>query len=243
MQFWEFTDENQETNLAIDEALLEVAERLTEEQKPFFDVLRLWELKDYAVVMGRGSKLTEVHVECCRRDHVPIFRRCSGGTSVVAGPGCLMYSLVLNSQSNPKLRQIDYVHRFVMTKMLNALLRLEPRVAWCGTCDLTLNGRKFSGNALRCKRSTLLYHGTLLYKFDLNRVSRYLATPPREPDYRHGRSHDEFLTNLEIDRKSMIATVATEWQANDVLLDGDYLEQVRIEASELLEEKYRCPSL
>ena len=68
-----------------------------------------------------------------------------------------------------------------------------------GTSDLALNDRKFSGNAQQRKRTHLLHHGTLLYAFATEPLARYLKPPPRQPAYRAGRSHADFVTNLPTD--------------------------------------------
>ena len=59
---------------------------------------------------------------------------------------------------------IDYV----MQRVLAALQQQIPEVAFQGTCDLTWQNRKFSGNSLRIARGHLLYHGTMLYRVDLD---------------------------------------------------------------------------
>lgn len=184
-----------EENLALDEALLDAAEadELTEE------VLRLWEMPRPAVVVGRSSVVArEVHVLACQRDGVPILRRASGGAAIVAGPGCLMYSLVLRYAGRDCLPAIDQVHAQVLGQVRAALGRLIPNLQQQGISDLAVGDRKCSGNSLRCKRLCLLYHGTLLYDFDLSLLERYLAAPPRQPAYRAGRPHGQFVTNLAV---------------------------------------------
>jgi lipoate-protein ligase A len=59
---------------------------------------------------------------------------------------------------------------------------------------VALNGRKVSGNAQR--RSTLLHHGTFLYRFDSRLMQRYIREPERRPAYRGGRNHAAFVTDL-----------------------------------------------
>ncbi len=81
-----------------------------------------------------------------------------------------------------------------------------------GTSDLTLDGRmKFSGNSLRCCRTHLLYHGTLLYDFPLEIVERCLRTPPRQPEYREGRRHGEFVANIKMTRDDLRRAVIDGW--------------------------------
>ena len=67
-----------------------------------------------------------------------------------------------------------------------------------GLADLALAGRKVSGNAQRRGRCGVLHHGTVLYDFDASLAERYLLEPPRQPDYRAGRSHQAFLGNLPL---------------------------------------------
>ena len=45
---------------------------------------------------------------------IPVLRRASGGAAIVAGPGCLMYSVVLRYAGREHLRLLDEVHRHVL---------------------------------------------------------------------------------------------------------------------------------
>lgn len=67
-----------------------------------------------------------------------------------------------------------------------------------GISDLALDGRKVSGNAQRRSSAAVLHHGTVLCGFNVGRVGRYLRRPQKEPAYRAGRGHEEFLTNLPV---------------------------------------------
>src|SRR5688500_8323897 len=85
-------------NLALDEALLDAAEADSTAE----DVLRFWEPANYCVVVGRSSQVVvEVNLEACRRRGIPVVRRSSGGAAIVAGPGCLMYAVVLSYHRQP----------------------------------------------------------------------------------------------------------------------------------------------
>lgn len=214
MQLLRLTRPTPAENIALDDALVLSADAGDEP----LEVLRLWEPARTMVVVGRASRIAdEVHVTACRRDGVPILRRPSGGTAIVAGPGCLMYSLVLSYAGRPELRLVDRAHRLVMETMAAGLRGLEPAVAWQGTCDLTLGERKFAGHSVRCRREHLLYHGTLLYSFDLDLIDRYLPLPPRMPNYRAGRPHRDFVTNLHVGREALERTLIDAWQADTPL--------------------------
>src|SRR5688500_8952672 len=111
MQFLDLTLDSPQANLALDEALLEHAERAGRPS----EVLRVWESPAPIVVIGRSSRIEdEVHLDHCRTAGIPVLRRVSGGAAIVAGPGCLMYAVMLSYQVRPELRPIDAAHRFVL---------------------------------------------------------------------------------------------------------------------------------
>ena len=62
--------------------------------------------------------------------------------------------------------------------------------------DLALAGRKCGGSAQRRLKFWLMVHCSILCDFDIDRIERYLAMPARQPEYRAGRSHRDFLVNL-----------------------------------------------
>ncbi|HEX5103221.1 MAG TPA: lipoate--protein ligase family protein [Pirellulaceae bacterium] len=201
-------------NLALDQALLDAAEAGELED----EVLRLWEPAQPVVVVGRGSRVEEeVDVAACRSAGVPILRRDSGGAAIVTGPGCLMYGVVLRYEARQHLRMIDEAHRHVLGIVARAISRLVPSAAHCGTSDLAIGDRKFSGNSLRCKREHLLYHGTLLYDFDLPLIGGLLRMPPRQPAYRAGRRHTDFVVNLPASREQLEQALCSVFAADQRL--------------------------
>ena len=103
-----------------------------------------------------------------------------------------------------------------MDHLVTALKSLAIPVVSKGTCDLTLNDRKFSGNSLRCKKKHLLYHGTLLYDYELSKIQRYLDTPPRQPEYRLNRTHEDFVINLPCTRSQLEKSLLEScWTSTD----------------------------
>jgi lipoate-protein ligase A len=213
-------------NVALDEALLEWAES----EDPAWEFLRLWESPQPAVVVGRSSRVPqEVNVDACRAQQVSIIRRPSGGAAIVAGPGCLMYAVVLSYQLRPELKDIGRAHEESLEKMRDSLqheLQDSVQIERAGTSDLVFSNednsaamKKFSGNSMRAKRTHLLYHGTLLYDFDLRMIETYLQVPPRQPEYREGRSHREFVANVPLSRTSLLHAIDRAWPTEGSLID------------------------
>ena len=204
MYFNDQSFEQAERNLAWDEACVELADRraLTEPNLDF-ELLRVWKFPKPTVVLGRASRVAdEIFVDRCEQDGIGVYRRSSGGSTIIAGPGCLMYSVLISYEKRPAWRPLDAAHHEVMSRIARATSRalsdlgLAEEIQLQGTCDLTWNEAKFSGNALRCKRQFMLYHGTLLIDMPLDWVSTYLKEPPRQPEYRSKRNHEAFVRNL-----------------------------------------------
>ncbi len=158
---------------------------------------------------------------------------------MVIGPGCLMYSVVLDTRLNPALQLLDQTHHHVMSRMERAVRQCGVDAVFQGTCDLTVQGRKFSGNSLRCKRNCLLYHGTLLYDFSLDLIGECLGQPPRQPEYRAGRNHRDFVTNLGVSASALRAAIVDVWGAR---ADPDSLAVDLAAVSELASRKYADPA-
>jgi lipoate-protein ligase A len=200
-------------NLALDEALL-----LRAEAGPGAETLRIWEWPEPTVVLGAGCTLSgDVNEATCEVEGVPIVRRSSGGGTVLLGPGCLLYSVILRYDGAPELAQIASSYCSLLKRLCAALQ--VPGLAPAGTSDLAVAALKVSGNAQQRKRHYFLHHGSLLYAFDVSRVARYLRTPARQPAYRQHREHGNFLTNLPLDRDTLIQRLRQAFSADQAVTD------------------------
>lgn len=229
-------------NLALDEALLDWCE-----SGNGTETLRFWESPEYFVVVGYANKVDqEVNRHACEADGIPILRRCSGGGTVLQGPGCLNYNLVLRIEGNPDVQTITQTNHYVMERQRDAISQALQRwnptapdnqssaVQVRGHTDLTIGTLKFSGNAQRRKRHFLVFHGTFLLNFDLPLVSKYLRMPSAEPDYRQNRPHQEFITNLNLPASQLKRALCQAWNATQPLETiPDY--------TNLLAERYTRP--
>jgi lipoate-protein ligase A len=200
-------------NLALDDALLdELDERGGE------PVLRFWESDRYFVVLGPSCRLIDdVHIATCEQDGIPVLRRASGGGTVLQGPGCLSYALVLPLTFHPDLASIRTTNRFILERIARALYPWEPATAFRGISDLAIDGMKVSGNAQRRKRHALLFHGTILHAMPGQLIARYLKPPVRQPDYRQGRPHETFVRTIAVPIQDLKQAIAETWGAESPL--------------------------
>ena len=230
MKYLDRTLRTPQENLALDEALLDACEEGSSDE-----ILRFWEPREHFVVLGYSNKSrTEVNLETCKKLGLPVLRRCSGGGTVLQGPGCLNYSVLLQIHGDPPLVKITEANAFIMNRNRNALnTLLDDKALIQGCTDLTLQGVKFSGNSQRRRRQFLLFHGTFLLNLDLALMEQALAMPSQQPQYRRQRRHQEFVTNLNLPPDQIKHTLKTVWKAD--VEEEPILEQ-RVER--LIREKY-----
>ncbi len=233
MRLLDLTFASPAENLACDEGLLDWFEAGGEG-----GLLRFWESPVPFVVVGYAGRVAqEVQVAACRARQIPILRRCSGGGTVVQGRGCLSYALVLPIDPDRPTGSIATTNRFVLERHAAALSALSGRaVCVCGQTDLAVDGRKVSGNSQRRRRRYLLFHGTFLLQADLTLIAELLAMPPREPDYRQGRAHTDFLANLELEAAAVKSALAGAWN-----VCGLFQADIRGEVERLVAAKYGRP--
>ncbi|MBK6767298.1 MAG: hypothetical protein IPG71_13690 [bacterium] len=155
----------------------------------------LWVPQETCVVIGNGSKsdlelnATEIDVH-----NVPVYKRRTGGCAVVLSPEmwCLSCALYGRKQIQSK----DYFVLFNKA-VCDAFARGGVRgLSHRGISDIALGEKKIAGTALYRNRDLVFYHAVLNVAGDVDVISRYLLQPPREPDYRAGRTHREFVTSL-----------------------------------------------
>jgi lipoate---protein ligase len=220
-------------NLACDEALIDFCEA----DAGGTEILRIWEPANYFVVLGYSNRVArEIDVDTCEASAIPILRRSSGGGAVLQGPGCVNYTLIMRNERpgyvgdiGKAYRRVLEPHRRIFTTLTSEAVEIE------GISDLTIVGRKFSGNSQHRKRSCTLFHGTFLLGLDFSLVETCLRMPSRQPSYRQDRPHGLFLRNIPIDATQVRRALREEWQANERLLDFPYQ---RLE--DLVRNRYSC---
>lgn len=229
MRFLDLSLPTVHENVALDEALVIAADEGT-----IGSTLRIWDLDHHAVVLGASGKLAEdVRLNHCQADQVTIARRSSGGGTVLLGPGTVNFTVVIPIDIEPALRAVDTAQVWVLERAAAGLRALDPDVQVLGSGDLTRDGRKFSGSAQRRLKRYLMVHASVILELDIASVDRYLNPPQREPVYRAGRSHKNFLTELGFSRNEMVGALRSAWDASDPL------ETAPIDlASRLVAEKF-----
>ena len=157
---------------------------------------RSWEAQELAVVLGRGNKAaTEVYEERCDADSVPILRRRGGGGTVVLSPGVLVLSLLTHVKQRYHFQEYFWqINEYIIEALTKAGL---AELAQRGISDICLRQHKILGSSMYRSKDVLFYTASLMVSNDLQLLDRYLKHPSKEPDYRQGRTHRDFVTTIQ----------------------------------------------
>lgn len=206
------------------------------------DVLRIWESNDYFVVLGSSQVVSEeVFFENCTSCNIKVLRRCSAGGAVLQGPGCVNFSLSLNLERHPYLRNIRESYNILLSslgKTLNNKWQINTTID--GISDLCYKGKKVSGNAQRRNSKVLLHHGTLLYKVNCELMESVLRIPNSQPDYRANRIHRDFVGHLPLTQEELIDAILSTFAVDGFL--STLTEEEIIGIQNLAFSKYTNPT-
>lgn len=173
--------------------------------------LSVWVPQEPVVILGSSNHPDfEVQMEACARDAVPVLKRYGGGGTVLLYDGCAIVSLGLwvNQHYQNKLyfERLNQAVIAALGQRWSPMLNLEQR----GLSDITYGNLKVAGTSLFRSRNYLLYQASLLVTLRPDLIGQYLKHPTREPDYRAGRSHHDFLTGLSSVMEGVTAALCTE---------------------------------
>lgn len=153
---------NPYANLALEEALLNAV-------APNECILYLWQNRNTVVIGRNQNSRRECRVETLERDGGFLARRLSGGGAVFHDLGNLNFTFLVRKEAYDVGLQLEVI--------LRAVQALGVRAEKTGRNDLTVDGRKFSGNAFYSSGGYCYHHGTILIDVDREQMSKYLSVP------------------------------------------------------------------
>lgn len=127
------------------------------------DVFMLWQNRP-AVVVGRHQNThAEINGAFVKENNIQVVRRLSGGGAVYHDQGNVNFTFIKREVSRDKF---DFSH--FTGPVIKTLQQLGVAAEFTGRNDITIEGKKFSGNAQYFSRQGMLHHGTILFDSDLS---------------------------------------------------------------------------
>jgi len=151
--------------------------------------------KTYVVLGASNQPEESLFAENVKLDNITVMKRASGGQTVLLTPNNLIISVVFdgNEMLNPK-----EIFQCTNSLIIDALEETGiTGLSLTGISDIAISGKKILGSAIYRNKDMLLYHAVLNLGEPASTFEKYLKYPPKEPDYRNGRKHIDFVSSLK----------------------------------------------
>ena len=180
-------------NLALERSLFDFVDEDTV-------ILYLWQ-NSHTIVIGKNQNAyAECKVDEFIKDGGTLARRPSGGGAVYHDLGNLNFSIICK-ESIAK----EHTYQRIVKDALSYFGIVSE---FNGRNDLTVDDKKFSGNAFYVKDDVLCQHGTILINSDFKELSNYLTPDISKLERNHVKSVESRVVNLsEISDKITVASM------------------------------------
>ena len=131
----------------------------------------LWQNDNTIVVGKHQNTLQEVNMAYVEEHKIRVARRLSGGGAVYHDLGNVNFTFIAPHEG----AGMDF--SAFCRPVAAALAGLGVAAEISGRNDMTIDGKKFSGNSQYVKHGRVMHHGTILYDSDLSVVGQALRVP------------------------------------------------------------------
>ena len=171
-------------NLAAEQYIFDV---LSEEH----DFIMLWQ-NDRSVIIGKyQNTLAEINRAFLDENGIKVVRRLSGGGAVYHDLGNLNFTFITHKPEDQPVTM-----RTFCLPIVDALASIGVKAELNGRNDITVEGKKISGNSQYVRNGKIMHHGTLLFNSDLDTMEKALSVDPDKMEAKGIRSVRSRVTNI-----------------------------------------------
>jgi len=190
----------------------------------------LWQ-NDNAIIIGKNQNtMAEINASYVKEQGIRVVRRLSGGGAVYHDMGNLNFTIIADAQGET----LDF-GRFCAL-VVKALGRVGVHAEINGRNDMTIDGKKFSGNAQYLRQGRVMHHGTILFDSNASVLSNALQVDEAKIQAKGVKSVRSRVTNvrdhLPVDmtlpqfRQILLDTILEEQPGEEYVLAAADLEAV-----------------
>lgn len=164
------------------------------------NIFMLWQ-NDSAIIVGKHQNtLSEINIDYVKEKGIKVVRRLSGGGAVFHDLGNLNFTFI---ESGTEGKLVDF--KKYTQPIIDVLNSLGINAVFEGRNDLTIDGKKFSGNAEHVIRDRVLHHGTLLFSSVMSNLANALKADESKFDDKAVKSIRSRVTNINEHLKKPIS--------------------------------------
>ncbi|MFZ7130797.1 MAG: lipoate--protein ligase [Eubacteriales bacterium] len=120
-----------------------------------------------SIIVGKHQNtIEEINKDYVDRNQIHVARRLSGGGAVYHDSGNLNFSFIVQAEA----KDVNNFKKFTLP-VIKALEKMGVQSELTGRNDITIDGKKFSGNAQYFRRKKLLHHGTMLFNSQMSNLA------------------------------------------------------------------------
>lgn len=160
------------------------------ERDPGEDVFLLWHTVPTLVVGKFQNVREEINLSYAQKKGLKIVRRESGGGTMFIDLGSYQFSFIHRGENE----EIDF-SRYV-NPIIAALSSMGINAELTGRNDITIGGKKISGNSQYRKDGVTVHHGTLLFSGDIETMVRATTVDSYKITSKSIKSVRERVTNI-----------------------------------------------
>jgi lipoate---protein ligase len=157
----------------------------------------LWRSRPCILIGKNQNAYSEINMDYVKEHNLPVVRRISGGGAIFNDLGNILFGFISNKGTNTFA---DFA-RFT-EPIIAALKSLGVNAELSGRNDITIEGKKFSGNAQAKYGNRILHHGSILYSSNITDLSAALNVRPIKFQDKSVKSVISRVTNISEHLKS-----------------------------------------
>ena len=232
MKFIESTWTDPYYNLALEEYVFEKLDRSE-------DWLILWQNYNTIVIGKYQNTVEEINADYVKEHGISVARRLSGGGAVYHDTGNLNYTIIVDKNDD-----FDFNFQYFVMPVTKALQSFGLAAEFSGRNDVTIDGKKFSGNSQYVKKNRIMHHGCIMLDSNLANVADALRVKPVKLESKSTKSVRSRVTTINANLAEPISMDTFKQALKEQAAAGNPMESYTLtehdiaEIQKLRDEKY-----